>query len=30
VVLLKVHRADGCEQVLDLFATDKRVVLPPS
>ena len=30
VVRLKVRRADGVEQVLDLFATDKRVVLPPS
>ena len=30
VVRLKVRRADGVEQLLDLFATDKRVVLPPS
>ena len=30
VVRLKVRRADGVEQVIDLFATDKRVVLRPS
>ena len=30
VVRLNVRRADGVEQVLDLFATDKRVVLRAS
>jgi hypothetical protein len=30
VVRLRVRRPDGVEQLLDLFATDKRVVLPPS
>jgi len=30
VVRLKVRRADGVEQVLDLFVTDKRVVLRAS
>jgi hypothetical protein len=30
VVRLGVRRADGGEQLLDLFATDKRLLLHPS
>ena len=29
-VRLRVRRADGVEQLLDLFATDKRLLLPAS
>jgi len=29
-VRLTVRRADGVEQLLDLFATDKRLLLHPS
>lgn len=30
VVRLRVRRADGVGQMLDLFATDKRLLLPAS